>query len=195
VDAVQLIGRGPHHGLQLADSLSIASHKLRGPKGIGAYAYRCGKAPVPLARGGSQERGLRPGTQDAALAAGFGAAILGLGELEAAFQALAAERDWIEEQILSLGGTIQGSGTRLAHVSNFTLPGWGGPELVAALDLAGICLSSGSACAAGTAEPSPVIEAMLGRDRARASLRLSIGPGWTRPDSERFVLELRRLRG
>jgi cysteine desulfurase len=196
VDAVQLLGRGPREALLLADSLSIASHKIRGPKGIGAYAYRCGKAPVPLARGGSQERGLRPGTQDAALCAGFGTALHELTELEDSFQRVAAERDWLEEQIRGLGGTIQGAeAPRLAHVSNFALPGWGGPELVAALDLVGICLSSGSACAAGTAEPSPVIEAMLGRDRARSSLRLSLGPGWLRADSERLALELRRLRG
>jgi cysteine desulfurase len=71
---------------------------------------------------------------------------------------------------------------RLEHVVNFRAPGWKGDELVAALDLAGVCVSSGSACSAGTAEPSPVIEAMLGREAARGAVRVSFGEDSTEED-------------
>ena len=74
VDAVQAAGRLAPELLQYGDSLALGAHKLRGPKGIGALALRPGQVPQPVLRGGSQERGLRPGTVDAAAAAGFGAA-------------------------------------------------------------------------------------------------------------------------
>jgi cysteine desulfurase len=78
VDAVQLVGKGPHDCLDAADSVALTAHKFRGPKGIGALLYR-GKAPHPLLVGGAQERGLRPGTQDAALAVGFRLALRSCG--------------------------------------------------------------------------------------------------------------------
>lgn len=197
VDAVQLLGRGPHkESLACADSLSIAAHKIRGPKGIGVFAFRCGRAPVPIGRGGAQERGLRPGTQDAALAAGFERALRELKELRVGFARAEAARGLLEAGVRELGGTVHGAEVqRLPHVSNFRLPGWQGDELVAALDLRGWSVSSGSACSAGTAEPSPGIEAMVGREAARGALRVSFGPDASLTESEQLLNELRRLAG
>lgn len=196
VDAVQLIGRSSHESLSLADSLSVAAHKIRGPKGIGAFAFRCGRAPVPVGRGGAQERGLRPGTQDSALAAGFERALRELEELRSSFARAGAARELLEAGVRELGGTVHGAGAaRLPHVSNFRIPAWQGDELVAALDLRGWSVSSGSACSAGTAEPSPGIEAMLGREAARGALRVSLGPDASALEAEQLLKELRALAG
>jgi len=193
VDAVQLIGRGSLEVLQYADSLSLAAHKIRGPKGIGVLVVRCGKSPKPLGQGGAQERGLRPGTQDAVLAAGLGMAVAELDELRQGFEACASLRDQLESWVKARGGTTHGSGARLPHVSNFRLPGWNGDELVAALDLEKIQVSAGSACAAGTAEPSPGIEAMLGRVAAEGALRISLGPGVGAAALEELLTTLEKL--
>ncbi len=179
VDAVQLLGRGSLGAVRHADSLALASHKIRGPRGIGALAFVCGWTPIPLGRGGAQERGFRPGTVDPIGVAGFGAALGRLAESRQAYDRLRALRDRLEAQLLARsGGTAQIHGTdapRLPHVCNVSFAGWRGDELVAALDLCGIQISSGSACSAGTAEPSPVIRAMLGDDVARKAVRISMG--------------------
>ncbi len=75
-----------------------------------------------------------------------------------------------------------GDGPRAPHVTNLSWPGWKGEELVAALDLEGVAVSSGSACSAGTAEPSPVLTAMLGRERASSAVRASLGEETTLAD-------------
>jgi cysteine desulfurase len=86
----------------------------------------------------------------------------------------------------SLSGLVEpnvtsssGAAPRASHVSSLFVPGWRGEELVAALDLEGVCISSGSACSAGTAEPSPVLTAMYGRERALETVRLSLGEDTT----------------
>ncbi len=174
VDAVQTFGKLTVPGLERADSISVAAHKVRGPKGIGALAFR-GRAPEPLLLGGAQERGLRPGTVDAVAAAGFHAALRCLSPA-AEWARLGALRDRFEAALLPAGAVRNGDALRLAHVSNLSFPGLLADELVAALDLHGVRVSSGSACAAGTAEPSPVISAMVGIERARSALRVSLGP-------------------
>ena len=80
---------------------------------------------------------------------------------------------------------------RAHHVTNVSFPGWNGAELVAALDLEGVAVSSGSACSAGTIEPSPVITAMLGEERARSALRVSLGEGTSHDDLDRAIAILR----
>lgn len=174
VDAVQLLGKAPHDCLDAADSVTVTAHKLRGPKGIGALLYR-GGAPTPFMVGGAQERGLRPGTQDAALAVGFRVALarcLGRPELR---EHLPALRDELERRLAEVAIPNVAGVDRLGHVSSLRFEGTPGPELAAALDLAGFRVSSGSACSAGTEEPSPVIAAMLGRARAASTLRISLG--------------------
>ncbi len=191
VDAVQALGRMPPATWAGADMVTVAAHKLRGPKGIGALAVRAGLKVRPVLRGGGQERGLRPGTQDAALAAGFAVAAERAADGGAErYRVLAARRDRLEAGLLQLaegrGIAVEVNGPRgegrAPHVTNLSFAGWRGPELCASLDLEGVAVSSGSACSAGTAEPSSVITAMLGRDRAVSAVRISLGETTTEAD-------------
>ena len=174
-DAVQAAGRLPPSAWAGADVVTIASHKLRGPKGAGALATRPGLKLVGLLKGGEQERGVRPGTQDPVVLAGFGAAAKRALDGPTRYAAIAPLRDTLEAALLGAGAARNGGEPRAPHVTNLSFSGWSGPELCAALDLEGLCVSSGSACSAGTAEPSPVITAMLGRARAAAAVRVSLG--------------------
>jgi len=191
VDAVQLVGRGELTELGSADSVAVAAHKLRGPKGIGAFAWRHGRRPAARGAGGSQERGLRAGTVDPVACAGFHAALDRLDDSLRGYERARALRDAWEAALVARAGRdwqVHGSGrARLGHVSNFSLKGERGDELVAALDLLGVSVSSGSACAAGTAEPSPVILAMAGADAARSALRVSFGEDSTGSDLDELV--------
>jgi cysteine desulfurase len=182
IDAVQIFGKFEAPGLLLADRISLAAHKIRGPKAIGALVFR-GAPPSPVLLGGAQERGLRPGTVDPVLAAGFRVAV----ELAASgpdrWRRVAPLRDALEAALVT-HAEVNGSAPRLPHVVNLSFRGVRADELVAALDLAGLCVSSGSACSAGTPEPSPVIEAMLGKPRAETAVRVSLGEDATRSELE-----------
>lgn len=197
VDAIQLFGKGSLEGLEMVDSVSLAAHKFRGPKGLGVLGFACGWTPLPLGRGGAQERGLRPGTVDATAVAGLGAALARLDVARSAYESVALLRQNFEQQLIERAAqsvTIHGSGVpRLGHVTNFRAEGWKGDELVAALDLHGICVSSGSACSAGTAEPSPVIEAMAGRAAAVGAVRVSFGEETTQVEVDLLLKALLQL--
>ncbi len=186
VDAVQLLGRGSLEELQAADTVAVAAHKVRGPKGIGALLWKAGRPPRPVLRGGAQERGLRPGTQDAVAATGFRVALERLDASRAAYAALAPERDRLELAI-SDRVTRNGDADRLPHVSNLSFTGLRGDEVVAALDLMGVHVSSGSACSAGTTEPSEVITAIAGRERAASAVRISLGEDTSPADVDRAI--------
>jgi cysteine desulfurase len=181
VDAVQAAGKLSPAEWAVGDLLTIAAHKLRGPKGIGALVLRPGIRLLPLLQGGAQEQGLRPGTQDAAAAAGFAVAAERAQVTASEQGPTAALRDELEARLGELGartGAVpqrNGTGRRSAQVSNLSWPGWRGAELCAALDLEGVAVSSGAACSAGTPEPSPVITAMLGAERAQSAVRISLG--------------------
>ena len=175
VDAVQALGKLPPETWRFADSLALAAHKIRGPKGIGAFAFRGSKAPQPVLLGGSQERGLRPGTVDPIAAAGFLAALEQAKQGPARYEQLRALRNDFEAAFRGAAQLNGDADRRLPHVSNLSFVGTSGDELVAALDLLGVCISSGSACSAGTTEASPVITAMLGRERAKSAVRVSLG--------------------
>ncbi|HKQ69453.1 MAG TPA: cysteine desulfurase family protein [Polyangiaceae bacterium] len=188
VDAVQAVGRLEPEAWLGADTLAVAAHKMRGPKGIGALAGRAGIVVRPVLRGGAQERGLRPGTVDPVAAAGFGVAARRAASGSSRYTSVTALRDHLERSLLELGQRSgaaplrNGDGGRAPHVSNLSWPGWSGDELVAALDLEGVCVSAGSACAAGTPEPSRVIAAMAGEERARGAVRVSLGEDTTAED-------------
>lgn len=175
VDAVQAFGKLPPENWRFADSLALAAHKIRGPKGIGALAFRGSSVPKPVLLGGSQERGLRPGTVDPVAAAGFLAALEHASDGPARYRDLARLRDDFEAAFVGVALINGEQASRLPHVSNLSFPARSGDEIVAALDLLGVCVSSGSACSAGTTEVSPVITAMLGRERAKAAVRISLG--------------------
>ncbi|HEX2872862.1 MAG TPA: cysteine desulfurase family protein [Polyangiaceae bacterium] len=194
VDAVQVAGKLPSETLRVADTLSLAAHKLRGPKGIGALVHRPERAPKPLLLGGSQERGRRPGTVDPVAAAGFRVAAAWARGSVSEREPLVRLRDQLEGWLVAKGASVNGGEVaRLGHVSNVSIPGHAGDELVAALDLLGVAVSSGSACSAGTTEPSKIISAMLGVERARGALRISLGDATTGQDIELALQAFERV--
>ena len=173
-----------------ADVMTIAGHKIRGPKGIGALAVRAGVKLLPLLLGGAQERGIRPGTTDAALAAGLGVAAKRACSTD--LSAISSLRDRLEAVLIELGGVRVGSAPRAPHVTQCAFAGWAGAELVAALDLEGVSVSSGAACSAGTVEASPVLIAMGFRDPASA-VRASLGEETSEEDLAFAIDAFRRV--
>jgi len=196
VDATQAAGKVPADAWLVGDSVSLGAHKLRGPKGIGALVLRSRSAVEPVLVGGAQERGLRPGTLDPALAAGFGVAVKRAadGGVER-YAALSGLRDALEQAFAHVSEVNGGVAPRAPHVSNLSFEGWRGDELAASLDLAGVAVSSGSACSAGTLEPSSVVRAMHGAARAASAVRFSLGDETTAADIEAAIdVTLRILR-
>jgi cysteine desulfurase len=163
------------------DTASVGPHKIRGPKGIGALVTKPDVKLDPVLVGGSQEKGVRPGTTDASLAAGFGVAARVAIDSPARWAKLAVLRDRLEAELCAIDtphgrARVAGDPARRApHVSDLIWPGWIAAELVAALDLEGVSVSSGAACSAGTVEPSPVLQAMLGDEDAMRGVRISMG--------------------
>lgn len=195
VDAVQAAGKLPLDVNRLgADLLSLSAHKIYGPKGIGALYVRKGINLAPLMMGGAQEREKRPGTENVAAAVGFGcAATLAAQELEltTAHCLQLIHRLWggIQERVpaVALNGSAR---QRLANTLNVWFMEAAGEGLLMGLDLAGIAVSTGSACAAGSLEPSHVLLA-LGRHQAAATsaLRFSVGKYTTEQEIDQ-VLEI-----
>jgi cysteine desulfurase len=184
VDASQALGKLPQSAYSSGDSYTVVAHKIRGPQGVAALAWR-GRAPAPVLLGGSQERGLRPGTLSAALVVGFGAALDRLDP--ARYACVAPLRDQLELEMQAYARVNGGQSPRLPHVTNLSFAGWSGERLVAALDVRGICVSTGSACRVGTAEPSAVVLAMLGLERARSAVRISLGEDATPDQLQRAI--------
>jgi len=186
-DAVQAVGRLAPNLWRDADYLSLSAHKLGGPKGVGALVLR-GDAPLaPLLRGGGQEWRLRAGTENVAAIAGFGAVAQSLLDLSREARAAPARlRDAFERDLKTLapGVTIHGvDAPRLAGVSCFSLPDRRAETLLIALDLAGVYVSSGSACSSGKVERSHVLTAMgVAPAEAAAAIRVSLGWASTAED-------------
>ncbi len=201
VDAVQAAGKIEPAIWQGVDAITLAAHKLRGPQGIGALATRPRLSLRAQMGGGEQERGLRPGTQSAALAAGFRVACERAVSGPERYRALGPLRDDLESRLVAVGAraavtvTVNGTAARAPHVSNQSWSGFRGPELCAALDLEGVAIASGAACSAGTALPSAVVLAMVGEERARSAVRLSLGETSTAAEIERAVRAFERVLG
>lgn len=182
VDAVPAWGKVERPG-EGADTRSLGAHKFRGPKGIGALIVRPGIVLSPVLLGGGQERGVRPGTVDAALCAGLAVAARHARSGVGRYADLAALRDRLEAALIEFGAVRNAPGAaRAPHVTSLAFERWAGPELVAALDLEGVSVSGGSACSAGTMEPSAGIAAAHGEGRARSTVRLSLGETTTGED-------------
>lgn len=178
-DAVQAVGALPvDFGALGLDALSCSAHKLAGPKGVGALLVRRGLPLEPLIHGGGQERGARSGTENVAGIVGFAAAAaITLPERATAAPALLASRDRLLARAAAElpGARLTGDPVRrLPGHASWVFPGVSGESLLVALDAAGIAASSGSACAAGRDEPSPVLLALgLAPELAQTGLRLS----------------------
>lgn len=183
-DAVQALGVMDVNVRNLGvDMLALSAHKVYGPKGVGALYVRAGLELPPFVLGGEQERGLRAGTLNVPAIVGFGrAAKLARERLETDAPEIARLRDRLEAQLLKIDGvTLNAAGApRSAKHLNVRVAGVDGEDLLMGLDAAGVCASAGSACAAGTLEPSHVLLAMgLSHREAKASIRLSLGRGVT----------------
>ncbi len=173
------------------DALTITGHKLGGPIGVGALLLRRGIEPVPILHGGGQERDVRSGTLDAPAIRAFATAVIISAERrEAEAKRLTVLRDDLIRQILDvvpdavLNGPPPGP-DRLPGNAHFSFPGCEGDALLMLLDAKGIACSTGSACTAGVAQPSHVLLAMgADEDRARGSLRFSLGHTSTQEDAD-----------
>lgn len=180
-DAVQAFGKIDVSPQDLGvDLLSVSAHKIYGPKGAGALYCAAGLDLQPLLRGGSHERGLRAGTENAPAIHGFGVAARLLNE--EGLPELLPLRQQLEEGLARTNiRVLCASSPRLPNTVNFYSETWPGESMVMAFDLDGFAVSNGSACAAGVIEPSHVILA-LGYNElvARSVIRISLGK-WTRP--------------
>jgi cysteine desulfurase len=193
LDAVQAAGKLSLRQLPRSiDGLSVSSHKLGGPKGAGAV--RLGGDAVealPLFEGGHQERGRRPGTENAVAIAGFGAAAAAADP--ASWSAVTALGERLEAGLLALPGVrIHGGGAaRLGGTVNAGFSGARGESLVMALDLAGFSVSTGAACSSGSVQPSPVLLGIgLSAEAARQAVRFSLGHGLTADDIDAALAAL-----
>lgn len=180
-DAVQWAGKIPLDVRQLGvDLLSISAHKMHGPKGVGALVIREGLQLAPLIVGGSHERSRRGGTENVPGIVGLGMACeLAQDALPDFNTRVRALRDQLENEIIEeIPDTVlNGHATqRLPHVSNISFAGIQGEALLIALDIQGIAVSTGAACAAGTVSPSHVLTAMgLPSQRVNGAIRFSLG--------------------
>jgi cysteine desulfurase len=196
IDGTQALGKVTIDVAGLgADAVAVAAQKIGGPAGAGACWVRRGLDLRPVLDGGSQERGRRPGTPDTLSMVGFGAACRLTGDRLARQPQVTERRDRIEAVLLGLGGVLNGGEPRSGTVSNLSFRGWKGPLLAAALDVEGVCLSTGAACSSGLQEPSAVIRAMYPDEqwRAGSAVRISLGMETTDEDIETASQGFRRV--
>ena len=200
-DVVQLLGKEAlDAGALPVDYLSMAAHKLHGPKGVGAL-YAARRAPLtPLIRGASQEHGKRAGTENTHGVAGFGKACELAGkELSASHERIAALRDRLEAGILAAAPTTLIMGKtqpRLANTVNVCFQHCSSAGLVQELDARGIAVSGHSACHSGDLNPSHVLSAMgIAETHLHGSLRISLSRYSTEAEVERFLAVLPEIVG
>ena len=193
VDAVQSFGKIEVDVEKLnIDLLALSSHKINGPKGVGALYIRKGTRVVPLIHGGGQEKGIRGGTENVPGIVGFGKACeLAANQLEEHNKKLSSIRDELIDKVLSTIPEAYLNGDRherLPNLANFRFKAIEGESLILLLDAKGYQASTGSACSSNTLEASPVLTA-LGLDPVdvHGSLRLSLAPESDSFDVDEFV--------
>jgi len=203
-DAVQSTGKIPVDVQRLGvDLLSLSAHKFYGPKGIGALYRRKGVTLQPVLFGGHGHHDPRPGTENVAGFVGLGAAAeLARDIMPEEIKRLGGLRDYLQDSILrsieatgvngSREGMRDGRFVKVPNTANLYFDYVEGESLVIALDLKGIAVSTGSACSAGSVEPSPVLTAIgVPAQRARGSLRFSLGRQNTKDQVDTLLQALR----
>ncbi len=195
VDAVQALGELDLSVARLnVDLLTLSAHKVYGPKGVGALFVRSGTLFQPNNHGGGQEGEKRAGTENVAGIVGLARALVEIqGEKSGEIRSL---RDFLLEGLLEIPGCrLHGSREhRLANNVNVGFEGVGGENLFMALDLAGIAVSTGSACSSGAARASHVLLAMgYPSSRAREAIRLTLGRSTKKEELEEVLAKLKEL--
>lgn len=197
-DAVQAAGKVPvdMHAAGI-DMLSLSAHKFGGPAGVGALVLRTGLDLSPVQSGGGQEKGRRSGTENKIGIVGFGAAAEAAAGSLRNWGRVEALRNRFEEAVLASGNRARifsAEAARLPNTSCVSIPGLKGETQVISLDLAGIAISSGSACSSGKVRRSHVLEAMdPGTPDAETAIRVSIGWETGEEDIDRLVAAWRDL--
>ncbi len=192
VDAAQAAGRLPLDIQKLGvDYMTLSSHKMGGPQGMGCLIMANCVTVNSLILGGNQEKNMRAGTENLAGIVGFGKAAALADRDRDVYLALAVLRDKIEREIKKITNSFKVFGEKEARVVNtsmFAVPGLSSETQLITLDLAGICVSNGSACSSGTVKPSHVLKAM-GASEAEtgSSLRVSLGWNTTEEDVDYFI--------
>jgi cysteine desulfurase len=195
-DAVQAIGQIPvDFATSGAAALTVTGHKLGGPVGVGALLLGRDVATTPLLHGGGQERDVRSGTLDTPGVAAFAVAVeLAVKSQQEYANRIGALRDELVSRVRAVVPDVIFNGDpvgRLPGNAHFSFPGCEGDALLLLLDAQGICCSTGSACSAGVAQPSHVLLAMgADDDRARSSLRFTLGHTSTRADVDALIAAL-----
>lgn len=202
-DAVQVVGKLPvDFGKLGAATLAFSAHKFHGPGGIGGLLLRGDIELQPVLYGGFQQGGLRPGTEPVPLIVGMHKALeIWRREADERARRMTALRDRFESALRSRVPAVIVNGAealRLPHTSNVSFPGLDRRALAMALDLEGVACSTGSACASGSSEPSPVLLAMgLPQEVVAGSLRFSVGATTTEAEIdaaiERVISVVERL--
>jgi cysteine desulfurase len=199
VDAIQAFSKMPFKMNTLnADLVTLSAHKIGGPKGVGALVLAEGLSGLePLLRGGGQELSRRAGTENVTGIVGFGAAVkAALASSEGEAIRLKGLRNRLESGLRETPGAIVFSedAPRLPNTTLFTVPGLKAETAVIGFDLAGIAVSSGSACSSGKVQPSHVLEAMgFSPEIAQGAVRLSLGWSTSDADIDRCLEAWRKL--
>lgn len=184
-----------------AATMAIAAHKFGGPRGIGGLVVRHGRPIEPIAAG-SQESGLRGGTEPVALAAGFAAALeAAVADRQESHARVARLRDRFEREIIAAARAMQIDAAvaaegrdRAPHISTIFFPGIDRQAVVMAADLAGIACATGAACSSGSSEPAPALLAMpFPPGHARSAVRFSFGTATTDRDIDEALRRLSRI--
>ena len=193
-DAVQMVGKLPVSFAEIGcDAMSFTAHKLHGPRGIGGLLLKSGVNVEPILFGGFQQMAARPGTEDVALLTGMHRAIeLAVGDPDRAIRMLEL-RESLETNLQQrFDVTINGSGAdRMPHTCNISFAGIDRQAFLMAADIEGLAISTGSACASGSSEPSPVLLAMeANNDVVLGSIRISLGATTTKPEIEEALAKI-----
>ncbi len=198
-DAVQSFGKVSFNLEEMPiDLLSISSHKIYGPKGVGALFIRRGTPIQPILTGGGHEMGKRAGTHNVPGIVGLArAAEIIITDLETERRKIETLRDYFWEQLQKRIDNVLLNGhpeNRLYHNLNISFPGCDGEALLIALDMFGIAVSTGSACQSGSVEPSHVLKAMgLDNDRRTSALRFTLGRYTTRQEIDYTLQVLEQI--
>ncbi len=201
VDAIQAFGKVSFDINKInADLVTLSAHKIGGPKGVGAVVLAEEVLGFePLLRGGGQELGRRAGTENVTGIAGFGAAVkAAMDGRDSDAIRLKTLRNRLENGLRATPGVVvfADSVPRLPNTTLFTVPGLKAETAVIGFDLAGIAVSSGSACSSGKVQPSHVLEAMgFGPELAQGAVRLSLGWSTSEADIDRCLEAWRKLEG